>query len=75
MPPSKYVRRPLATSPFNKAPVDAPPAVIYEVNDYVSHDRYGLGTVTSVDGIISVTVNFGTQTRRMNLPNAALQRL
>lgn len=46
------------------------------MGDRVTHDRYGLGTVTDIaDWPRSVTINFGTETRRINIPNDKLAQL
>jgi hypothetical protein len=74
-PRTAVTRRPLPSSPFNKAPVDLPPAEVYAVDDLVSHDRYGLGTVVGTEGVTAVIVNFGADTRRINIPNPKLSRL
>ncbi|HEX3612345.1 MAG TPA: hypothetical protein VHU88_11730 [Sporichthyaceae bacterium] len=60
-------------SPFREP--EPPPTVVYEVNDLVTHDRYGVGTVTSVTGTSEVIVNFGSELRRIALPNVKLQGL
>lgn len=41
-------RRHLTTSPFS-APDPEPPGERFAVGDKVTHDKYGLGTVTGVD--------------------------
>lgn len=68
-------RRPLPSSPFNKNLADQPPAEVYAVDDMVTHDRYGLGTVVSTEGEHAVVVNFGVDTRRIAIPNPKLTRL
>lgn len=55
-------RRHLPTSPF-KAPA-AVPVETFAVQDRVSHDKHGLGTVVGVEGDVAVLVDFGTQQRR-----------
>jgi len=67
-------RRPLPGSPFNR-PVDVTPAVLYEVSDLVTHDKYGLGTVTAVEEGIAVLVDFGSHERRLSTPCAKLTKL
>ena len=74
-PRTAVTRRPLPTSPFNKTPAEVAPVETYEVNDMVTHDRYGLGTVVSTEGDFAVVVNFGVDVRRIGLPNAKLTRL
>ena len=51
------------------------PPTVYEVNDRVTHDRCGLGTVIAVSGTHQVTVNFGSETRLIALPSTKLSRL
>jgi hypothetical protein len=62
-------------SPFNKPEPELPPAEVYVVDDRVTHDRYGVGKVTAVGGTSEVTVDFGSETRRIALPSTKLQRL
>ena len=75
MKPSRAApRRPLPGSPFN-LPEPEEPAEQYAVNDLVTHDKYGLGTVTGADDADSVLVNFGAHKARIALPCAKLFRL
>lgn len=67
--------RPLATSPFSREPVAPVVPDVFAVDDRVAHDKYGLGTVVSVNGTREVIVNFGSETRRINLPNPKLALL
>jgi hypothetical protein len=67
-------RRQLAGSPFNR-PITVEPAVLYEVSDLVTHDKYGLGTVTAVEEGIAVLVDFGSHERRLSTPCAKLSKL
>jgi hypothetical protein len=67
-------RRPLPGSPFN-VPVVTPPAEHYSVDDLVTHDKYGLGTVTAVEDGVAVLVNFGSHERRLSTPCAKLTKL
>jgi hypothetical protein len=67
-------RRPLPGSPFN-VPVNVEPAESYAVADLVTHDKYGLGTVTGVEEGIAVLVNFGSHERRLSTPCAKLTKL
>jgi hypothetical protein len=66
-------RRHLASSPFHH-PVAAQ-VETYAENDRVSHDRYGLGRVTSVEGDEAVVVAFGSQTVRIHTPFNKLTKL
>jgi hypothetical protein len=61
-------RRSLPGSPFNVPEAPACPAVRYVPQDQVTHDKYGLGTILSVEEGIAVTVDFGTHTRRISTP-------
>ncbi len=71
MRPSRAARRPhLPTSPFEPPP-PAPPAKEFGVGDQVTHDKYGLGRVTEVEGN-AVLVDFGTRTVRIPAPYAKL---
>ena len=67
-------RRNLPGSPFN-VPVIEEPAEAYEQRDLVTHDKYGLGSVLSVEGQTAVLVDFGTQRVRVALPCAKLSKL
>ena len=67
-------RRQLPGSPFN-VPVNVEPADTYAVADLVTHDKYGLGTVTGVEEGIAVLVNFGSHERRLSTPCAKLTKL
>lgn len=62
-------------SPFNKPEVPAEPAPIYAVDDRVTHDRYGLGTVIAITDGREITVDFGAQTIRIALPSSKLSHL
>lgn len=70
-----YTPKRLASSPFNKPEVAAEPAEIYAIDDRVTHDRYGMGTVVAIVEDREVTVNFGSQTVRIALPSSKLSRL
>jgi hypothetical protein len=67
-------RRYLPTSPF-KPPPPAPPAEEFAVQDQVTHDKYGLGRVVSVEDDTAVVVDFGTQLVRIATPCGKLSRL
>jgi hypothetical protein len=66
-------RRHLAASPFKTAP--PAPVETFELDDRVTHDKYGLGRVTSVDNVTSVTVSFGAQSIRIPAPFTKLTKL
>ncbi len=67
-------RRHLPSSPFN-SPAPEEPVKEFAPGDRVSHDREGLGRVTSVEEGVSVLVNFGERTVRFLAPYAKLHRL
>jgi hypothetical protein len=67
-------RHHLATSPF-KAPDPEPPAERFEVDDKVTHDKYGLGTVASVEEGTALVINFGSHMQRILTPSAKLSKL
>ena len=71
--PRAAARRHLPGSPFN-APAPAPPAETFAVDDQVTHDKYGLGVVLSVEDH-AVLVDFRPQQRRIPLPCAKLTKL
>jgi hypothetical protein len=66
-------RRPLPGSPFN-VPTVARPAKVFELDDQVTHDRYGLGRVIEVDEN-AVLVDFRTHQERISEPYPKLTRL
>jgi hypothetical protein len=66
-------RRHLPTSPFKA--VVAPPVERFAVQDMVSHDKYGLGVVTSVEDGIAVLVDFRSHTERIEAPYTKLVKL
>ena len=67
-------RRHLATSPF-KPPDPEPPAERFGVGDQVTHDKYGLGTVTGVEEGIALLIDFGSHVQRILTPSARLSKL
>jgi len=66
--------RHLPTSPFKPPPLP-PPLEQFEIDDLVSHDKYGLGRVIGVSEDIAVIVNFGSEQRRIPAPYAKLIKL
>jgi hypothetical protein len=69
-------RRVLSGSPFNVVPATLPPPESFSVGDRVSHDRYGLGRVVSLEEQdVAVVVDFGSALRRVTLPSAKLTKL
>ena len=70
-------RRPLPGSPFRAAETVAPPSEPerYSVNDKVTHDKYGLGTIIGVDEGVGVLVDFGSHKQRLRTPCSKLFKL
>lgn len=62
-------------SPFSTPPAPAPPAESYAAHDQVTHDKYGLGTIISVEEGIGLIVDFGSHKQRINLPCSKLTKL
>lgn len=59
------------------SPFQAPPAQVieeFELDDRVTHDKYGLGRVIAVDGA-SVTVDFGSHKVRIPSPFDKMTKL
>jgi hypothetical protein len=67
-------RRYLPTSPF-KPPPEAPPVEQYELDDLVTHDKYGLGRVILVEGDTAVVVDFAPRKMRIMTPFARMIKL
>jgi hypothetical protein len=71
---SAPTRRYLPSSPF-KPPPEPPPAEQYAVHDLVTHDKYGLGRVTLVEGDTAVVVDFAPRMVRILAPYAKMTKL
>ena len=67
-------RRFLPTSPF-KPPPAPPPAEQFAVQDQVTHDKYGLGRVVSVEDDTTLVIDFGAHKVRITTPCAKLTKL
>lgn len=67
-------RRHLSSSPFKPPPED-PPVERFELNDLVTHDKYGLGRVILVEGDTAVVVDFAPKKVRITAPFARMIRL
>ena len=67
-------RRFLPDSPFNSRHVD-PPVEQFDVQDQVSHDKYGLGRVIDVEADATLVVDFGSCRVRIMSPYAKLTKL
>ncbi len=74
MKPARAAARRLPGSPFN-VPVVEEPVETFEQHDLVTHDKYGLGRVLTVEGEAAVLVDFGTQRVRVALPCGKLFKL
>ena len=72
MTPPRAKPRHLASSPF-RPDVEAP-IEMFEVDDLVSHDSYGMGRVVGVESG-AVTVDFGRQSVRVTSPYRKMSRL
>ncbi|AWI27821.1 hypothetical protein AB0K47_10285 [Streptomyces tirandamycinicus] len=68
-------RRHLPTSPFHRPGPAAPPIEQFEVGDRVSHDQFGLGRVTGVEGADAVLVDFSGRQGRILSPFTKLVKL
>ena len=66
-------RRPLPHSPF-KVPVPRP-LKEFALDDRVTHDTFGMGTVVGVEEGIAVRVDFGTMQERILAPYGKLTKL
>jgi hypothetical protein len=67
-------RRYLPSSPF-KPPPEAPPVERYELDDLVTHEKYGLGRVVLVEGDTAVVVDFAPRKVRILTPFARMVKL
>jgi hypothetical protein len=71
---SAWNRRHLPTSPF-KPPPEEPAVEQYELDDLVTHDKYGLGRVILVEGDDAVVVDFAPRKVRITTPFARMTKL
>ncbi|HEY0937201.1 MAG TPA: hypothetical protein VGD91_26115 [Trebonia sp.] len=67
-------RRYLPSSPF-KPPPAPPPVEQYELNDLVTHEKYGLGRVILVEDETAVVVDFAPRRVRILSPFARMVKL
>jgi hypothetical protein len=67
-------RRFLPGSPFNDL-TPPPPVETFAMQDLVTHDKYGLGTVLGVEDEVAVLVDFGAQQVRIPVPCAKMIKL
>jgi hypothetical protein len=70
-------RRLLPGSPFKAAEQVVAPseAEQYSVNDKVTHDKYGLGTIIGVEEGVGVFVDFGSHKQGLRTPCSKLVKL
>ncbi|WP_309484406.1 hypothetical protein [Streptomyces himalayensis] len=68
-------RRHLPSSPFNVPPPPAQPIEQFAVGDRVSHDQYGLGRVSGIEGDHAVLVDFAGRQGRFLSPFPKLVKL
>jgi hypothetical protein len=64
----------LPTSPFG-APPPTPPAEQFALHDQVTHDKYGLGRVISVEDDTILIIDFGSSRVQITTPCAKLTKL
>ena len=72
-PPRVAVRPHLSTSPF--APPPVLPAEQFAVEDRVTHDKYGLGRVISVEDDTILVIDFDSRRVRITMPCTKLTKL
>jgi hypothetical protein len=66
--------RPLPDSPFNALRVPAA-VTSYAVDDRVSHDTHGIGTVVTVEADQAMTIDFGAHQVRVVTPFRKVTKL
>jgi hypothetical protein len=75
MPNGPANRRFMSASPFNAPANPEPPAEQYVQGDRVTHDRYGLGRVVTVEDDTALIIDFGRQLMRIKIPCARMTKL
>jgi hypothetical protein len=73
-PPCAAGRPLLPTSPFGAPPL-TPPAEQFALHDQVTHDKYGLGRVISVEDDTVLIIDFGSRRVQITTPCAKLTKL
>jgi len=72
---SRAAGRPLLpTSPFHAPPL-TPPTEQFAVQDQVTHDKYGLGRIISVEDDTILIIDFGSRRVQITTPCAKLTKL
>jgi hypothetical protein len=64
----------LPTSPFGAPPL-TPPAEQFAVDDQVTHDKYGLGRVVSIEDDTVLVIDFDPHRVRIATPCTKLTKL
>ena len=72
--PRAAARPLLPTSPFGVPPL-TPPAEQFAVQDQVTHDKYGLGRVISVEDDTILIIDFGPRRVQITMPCTKLTKL
>jgi hypothetical protein len=67
-------RRHLPSSPFNR-PTTHAPTETFAVQDRVTHDTYGMGSIVALEGTDAVIVDFGSHRERVLSPYRKLVKL
>lgn len=62
-------------SPFNVPDGPELPPEQYAAQDQVTHDKYGLGRVVTVEGEDALVIDFGSRLMRIKLPCAKMSKL
>jgi hypothetical protein len=75
MPNGPANRRFVKASPFNAPAGPEPPAEQYGPGDQVTHDRYGLGRVVTVEDDTALVIDFGSRLMRIKIPCAKMTKL
>jgi len=73
--PRAAARRLLPASPFAAPPPPTTPAEQFAVQDQVTHDKYGLGRVISVEDDTILIIDFGSRRVRITTPCTKLTKL
>ena len=71
---ARAAARPLLTSPFY-VPASVVQVEQFAVSDQVTHDKYGLGRVLSVEPDIALIIDFGSCRVRILTPCSKLSKL
>jgi hypothetical protein len=75
MPKQSPSRRFVVGSPCNRPAGPEVPPEEYAAQDQVTHDKYGLGRVVTVEGEEALVIDFGSRLMRIKLPCAKMSKL